>query len=1060
MLAFLAAVICIIATVHPGSAAAAPQPLSGNQSLLPDSVLQPLSPGSMAHSGPLSALHGAESTGGGAEGLGAATFNGISSSAAVGVGGRQQFSFSRLICTPIPAGECNPKHRQQQADDPSAFAGEDWGYLRTMAEELRQTVLQQKDQILVDQRTIQELTGKLSECETGLEDRSLSERSAGLWEGSHSGDKGRLMVGDDTSSSTAMQPHTARALEELEHAIIQLKDRIEKLETDIGPSVTNHTRVGEKGPGGSTGGQGGRGEAVQWRVEDLEGELEQKMKLLEKERAVLRKETQSHHKEIDQGISSLHHRIVELEHGLSQYDYPEGYKLSFPVRTNYMYGVVRHPIPEMYSLTACLWLRAKEGGIGTPFSYSVPGQPNELVLLQGVHKPVELLINDKVAQLPLSLPLDSWQHLCVSWTLRDGVWQAYQGGKLMGEGESLAAWHPIRPGGVLILGQEQDTLGGRFDASQALVGELSQFNLWDRVLTPTEISNLANCSEVTLGNVAPWTDKDIDVFGGATKEPLEPCAQRVATQQGDKLLLPHCKGHEKVMADTTENKKEEPDYKRLHSFPLIRHTDMPEEMRVEAMELCVTACEKFATNNESAAKMIKESMDKKFGSSWHVVIGEGFGFEITHEVKNLLYMFFGGSLAIQEDDWLLRVKTKTKSNDIDSTQEWLSDSEDGYDAAHWDSTVESHPPWLRFHLRISRWQLYDRKDPNLQALVEQLATHRIVSAVQKPGGTQLKLVMSFPNYGQTLFKPKKQERDAETDFNLFYFSDFERHNAEIAAFHLDRVLGFQRIPPVVGRLINVTTEIKDITTDRKLARTFYTSPVGNVCFYGQCTYYCSTEHSVCGSPLALEASMAAMLPDLSLVPRRSWRSPWRRSYSRSKLAQWERDPNFCATVKKTPPYNKGTRLVDLIDMAILDFLMSNMDRHHYETFEKFGNDTYLLHLDNGRAFGRHSRDEPSILAPLQQCCRIRRSTLMRLHLLALPQFRLSDVMRESLSQDPLTAVAPLLSQPHLSALDRRLVTILQTVHRCQESHHRAGWHDDIIYDDIDGYANGDTSARL
>ncbi len=101
---------------------------------------------------------------------------------------------------------------------------------------------------------------------------------------------------------------------------------------------------------------------------------------------------------------------------------------------------------------------------------------------------------------------------------------------------------------------------------------------------------------------------------------------------------------------------------------------MSEEMRVEAMELCVTACEKFAANNEvsshchlgeademsllwlfilyvvlsqqNAAKMIKESMDKKFGSSWHVVIGEGFGFEITHEVKNLLYMFFGGGLAV------------------------------------------------------------------------------------------------------------------------------------------------------------------------------------------------------------------------------------------------------------------------------------------------------------------------------------------------------------------------------------------------------------------------------
>ncbi|KAM5252328.1 dynein axonemal light chain 4 isoform 1-T1 [Hipposideros larvatus] len=80
-----------------------------------------------------------------------------------------------------------------------------------------------------------------------------------------------------------------------------------------------------------------------------------------------------------------------------------------------------------------------------------------------------------------------------------------------------------------------------------------------------------------------------------------------------------------------EGKKDEADYKRLQTFPLVRHSDMPEEMRVETMELCVTACEKFSNNNESAAKMIKETMDKKFGSSWHVVIGEGFGFEITHE---------------------------------------------------------------------------------------------------------------------------------------------------------------------------------------------------------------------------------------------------------------------------------------------------------------------------------------------------------------------------------------------------------------------------------------------
>ncbi|KAM8844911.1 extracellular serine/threonine protein kinase FAM20C-like isoform 2-T6 [Spinachia spinachia] len=413
---------------------------------------------------------------------------------------------------------------------------------------------------------------------------------------------------------------------------------------------------------------------------------------------------------------------------------------------------------------------------------------------------------------------------------------------------------------------------------------------------------------------------------------------------------------------------------------------------------------------------------------------------------------------LQDDDWLLRVKTNEHVRDGESEEEegegedailnesqWRSASvEEGYDKASWTSKADTHPPWLRFHLGISRWELYDRKDPILAQLTHYLATRRVLGAVQKTGGTQLKLLMSFPNHGQALLKPMKQSRDAETDVNLFYFSDFERHNAEIAAFHLDRLLGFNRIPPVVGRLINVTSEVREITSDKKLSRTFFTSPAGNVCFYGQCEYYCSSEHPVCGRPHELEVSLAAMLPDLTLAPRRSWRSPWRRSYSRHKLAQWQKDPAYCDTVKQKPPYSEGSRLLDLMDMAVLDFLMSNMDRHHYETFEKFGNDTFLLHLDNGRAFGRHSQDEPSILVPLQQCCRIRRTTLLRLRLLSLPGSRLSDVMRESLLRDPLAAVAPVLSEPHLSALDRRLAAVLQVVEVCQQHH------DDVIHDDWEG----------
>lgn len=72
----------------------------------------------------------------------------------------------------------------------------------------------------------------------------------------------------------------------------------------------------------------------------------------------------------------------------------------------------------------------------------------------------------------------------------------------------------------------QDTLGGGFDATQAFVGELANFNIWDRKLTAGEIYNLATCNnKAQAGNVLSWSESNIDVFGGATKWTFEPCRQ-------------------------------------------------------------------------------------------------------------------------------------------------------------------------------------------------------------------------------------------------------------------------------------------------------------------------------------------------------------------------------------------------------------------------------------------------------------------------------------------------------------------------------------------------------
>uniref|UniRef100_A0A8C3EW23 FAM20A golgi associated secretory pathway pseudokinase n=1 Tax=Corvus moneduloides TaxID=1196302 RepID=A0A8C3EW23_CORMO len=335
--------------------------------------------------------------------------------------------------------------------------------------------------------------------------------------------------------------------------------------------------------------------------------------------------------------------------------------------------------------------------------------------------------------------------------------------------------------------------------------------------------------------------------------------------------------------------------------------------------------------------------------------------------------------------------------------------------------------WLQFHLGISRDGLYPRSSPAVTRLLRDMQEFPIISAVVKPSGVHLKLVLRFQDFGKAMFKPMRQKREEETPEDFFYFVDFQRHNAEIAAFHLDRILDFRRVPPTVGRLINVTKEILEVTKNEVLQSVFFVSPASNVCFFAKCPYMCKTEYAVCGNPHLLEGSLSAFLPSLNLAPRLSIPNPWIRSYSFDGKEEWEVNPLYCNTVREIYPYSNSNRLLNIVDMAIFDFLTGNMDRHHYEMFTKFGDDGFLLHLDNARGFGRHSHDEISILAPLSQCCIIKRTTLLRLQLLAEPEYRLSDMMRESLLQDPL---APVLTEPHLLALDRRLQLILEAVGKC------------------------------
>ncbi|KAG9350958.1 hypothetical protein JZ751_024847 [Albula glossodonta] len=340
-------------------------------------------------------------------------------------------------------------------------------------------------------------------------------------------------------------------------------------------------------------------------------------------------------------------------------------------------------------------------------------------------------------------------------------------------------------------------------------------------------------------------------------------------------------------------------------------------------------------------------------------------------------------------------------------------------------------PWEVAAQWVGPREVYPDDTPEMAAVLTALATARVERADVGYKGTQLKALLVLDGGQKVVFKPKRYSRDYVVEGEPY--AGYDRHNAEVAAFHLDRILGFRRAPLVVGRFVNLRTEIKPVATDQLLSTFLMQAPFlkpphqknpplltpvtravtvwifsyhgNNTCFYGKC-YYCRESEPACAEGEVMEGSVTLWLPDV--WPLQKHRHPWGRTYREGKLARWEYDESYCEAVKKMPPYDAGPRLLDVIDTAIFDYLIGNADRHHYESFQDDGGASMLILLDNAK--------------------RVRVSTWNRLNLLR--GGALSAAMRQATAHDP---AAPVLAEPHLAALDRRLIGILATVRQCIET---------------------------
>lgn len=127
------------------------------------------------------------------------------------------------------------------------------------------------------------------------------------------------------------------------------------------------------------------------------------------------------------------------------------------------------------------------------FSYaaSSPGVDNEIVCGVEVTSGLlfqQLAIGGAFTTDTVVYPEDgAWHHLAFTWQSSDGAARLYRDGILVFSA-TIATGDSIVGGGALVLGQDQDTLGGGFAATQAWKGELDDVRVYrNRVLTAAEV---------------------------------------------------------------------------------------------------------------------------------------------------------------------------------------------------------------------------------------------------------------------------------------------------------------------------------------------------------------------------------------------------------------------------------------------------------------------------------------------------------------------------------------------------------------------------------------------
>ncbi|XP_077991609.1 uncharacterized protein LOC144445841 [Glandiceps talaboti] len=168
---------------------------------------------------------------------------------------------------------------------------------------------------------------------------------------------------------------------------------------------------------------------------------------------------------------------------------------------------VKPDIPDITDVTVAFWMKTNVNNPGCVFSYAIDGYSvtgRTFALCD--YTDLQLFIDEWwTSQAGINLNDGEWHFFVATWSNADGGTRLSKDSDLPSVATGLKTNHTIPGGGLFYLGQFQDGYNTGFSTEKAFIGEITYFNVWDKVLTEVEITAMTTEYHGNhIGNIVVW----------------------------------------------------------------------------------------------------------------------------------------------------------------------------------------------------------------------------------------------------------------------------------------------------------------------------------------------------------------------------------------------------------------------------------------------------------------------------------------------------------------------------------------------------------------------------